>query len=155
MVGSSSTTMSFLLRSMKATNCLSLKKNFTEPSKVTVIWLLKSQKTPHEKTLNENVLDYLRSKKDLQSVEDIKTYGDLKALIAAAKMKKQGGEAAKELKNTIKGAIVDELVGKVPFAATAKNLFDFAKTAYSLPDEATEGTALKYLNIDDEIAKNC
>ena len=108
---------------------------------------------PSEKTLNENVLDYLRSKKDLQSVEDIKTYGDLKALIAAAKMKKQGGEAAKELKNTIKGAIVDELVGKVPFAATAKNLFDFAKTAYSLPDEATEGTALKYLNIDDEIAK--
>jgi len=107
---------------------------------------------PCEKTLNEGVLDYLRSRK-IQSIEEIETYGDLKALIAAAKMKKQGGQAAEELKNTIKGAIVDELVGKIPGAATAKSLFDFAKTAYSLPDEATEGTALKYLNIDDEIAK--
>ena len=107
---------------------------------------------PSEKMLNEGFMDYLKSR-NLQSIEDIQTYGDLKALIAAAKMKKQGGQAAEELKNTIKGAIVDELVGKIPGAATAKSLFDFAKTAYSLPDEATEGTALKYLNIDDEIAK--
>ena len=107
---------------------------------------------PSGKMLNEGFLDYLKSR-GLQSVEDIETYGDLKALIAAAKMKKQGGQAAEELKSTIKGAIVDELVGKIPGAATAKSLFDFAKTAYSMPDEATEGTALKYLNVDDAIAK--
>ena len=59
---------------------------------------------PSEKMLNEGFMDYLKSR-NLQSIEDIQTYGDLKALIAAAKMKKQGGQAAEELKNTIKALL--------------------------------------------------
>ena len=109
---------------------------------------------PSPSSLDEglSLTDYFKSRK-IQSIEDVRTYGDLKALIAVAKIKKQGGQAAGELKDTIKASLVDELIGKIPGAATAKNLFDFATTAYSLPDEATEGTALKHLNIDDEIAK--
>lgn len=114
--------------------------------------VIRITENPSPSSLDESLVDYFKSRK-IKSIEDVRTYGDLKALIAAAKIKKQGGQAAEELKGAIKGAIVDEIIGKIPGGPTSKNLFDFAKTAYSLPDEATEGTALKHLNVDDEIAK--
>ena len=99
-----------------------------------------------------NMLSFIKGR-NIQSVEDVDTIGDLKALIQAAQLKKQGGQAAEEIKSTLMNAVVDEIVGKVPGLAMAKGLFDAAKSAYSLPDEASEGTALKYLDVDDDVAK--
>ena len=99
-----------------------------------------------------NILSFIKGR-NIQSVEDVDTIGDLKALIQAAQLKKQGGQAAEEIKSTLMNAVVDEIVGKVPGLAMAKGLFDAAKSAYSLPDEASEGTALKYLDVDDDVAK--
>jgi hypothetical protein len=47
---------------------------------------------------------------------------------------------------------MDELLGKIPGAATAKNAADALKAMYSLPDEARTGTALDHMDIDDDVA---
>ena len=99
-----------------------------------------------------NMLSFIKGR-NIQSVEDVDNIGDLKALIQAAQLKKQGGQAAEEIKSTLMNAVVDEIVGKVPGLVMAKGLFDAAKSAYSLPDEASEGTALQYLDVDDDVAK--
>ena len=49
--------------------------------------------------------------------------------------------------------MVDELVGKIPGLATAKSLFSFAKEVYQLPDESRTGTALDYLDVDDDVSE--
>ena len=89
----------------------------------------------------------------MKTIQDIKTVGDLRALIQTAQLKKRGEQLKGGVVDAVKSAIVDEIVGKVPGLATAKNMFDLARSAYTLPDEATQGTALKYLNVDDDISK--
>ena len=32
-------------------------------------------------------------------------------------------------------------------------MFDLARSSYALPDEATQGTALKFLNVEDDVSK--
>ena len=90
---------------------------------------------------------------DAQLGDEIRTIGDLKKLIKQAQMKKRGEQVAGEIKGALKDALVDEILGKIPFAGTAKSLFDFAKSAYDLPDESRTGTALDYLDVDDDVAK--
>jgi len=89
----------------------------------------------------------------MKSPEDIKTVGDLRALIQTAQLKKRGEQLKGGVVDAAKSAIVDEIVGKIPGLAAAKSMYDLARSAYTLPDEATQGTALKYLNVDDDVSK--
>tara|TARA_Y100000296_G_scaffold1729_1_gene1829 strand:+ start:500 stop:1027 length:528 start_codon:yes stop_codon:yes gene_type:complete len=89
----------------------------------------------------------------MKTAMDIKTVGDLRALIQTAQLKKRGEQLKSGVVDAAKSAIVDEIVGKVPGLSAAKNMFDLARSAYALPDEATQGTALKYLNVDDDVSK--
>ena len=89
----------------------------------------------------------------MKSIKDVKTVGDLRALIQTAQLKKRGEQLKGGVIDAAKSAIVDEIVGKIPGLAAAKNMFDLARSAYSLPDEATQGTALKFLNVDDDVSK--
>ena len=41
----------------------------------------------------------------------------------------------------------------MPGLAAAKSLFDLARTTYNLPDESRTGTALDYLDVDDDVSK--
>ena len=90
---------------------------------------------------------------NVKTVRDIQTIGDLKALIQTAQLKKRGDQLKGGVVDAAKGAVVDELIGKVPFLASAKSIFDFAKQAYQLPDESRSGTALDYLDVDDDVSK--
>ena len=92
------------------------------------------------------------SKKKIEKIEDITTVGDLRKLIASAQGAKRWEQTKGEAGNAVKDAIVDEILGKIPGAASAKTMFDFLKTSYDLPDEKRSGTALDYLDVDDEIA---
>ncbi len=89
----------------------------------------------------------------MKTVRDVQTVGDLRALIQTAQLKKRGEQLKGGVIDAAKSAIVDEIVGKVPGLAAAKSMFDLAKSAYALPDEATQGTALKFLNVDDDVSQ--
>lgn len=93
------------------------------------------------------------SKKDIASVEDVETVGDLRKLIASAQDAKRWEQTKGEAGEMVKGAIVDEILGKIPGASAAKSLFDFVKASYDLPDDARTGTALDHLDVDDDVAK--
>tara|TARA_R110002074_G_scaffold158091_1_gene315148 strand:+ start:179 stop:682 length:504 start_codon:yes stop_codon:yes gene_type:complete len=90
---------------------------------------------------------------NIKSAADVKTIGDLKALIQTAHLKKRGDQLKGGVIDAAKNAVVDELVGKIPGLATAKSLFSFAKEVYQLPDESRTGTALDYLDVDDDVSK--
>ena len=90
---------------------------------------------------------------NVKTVRDVQTIGDLKALIQTAQLKKRGDQLKGGVVDAAKNAVVDELIGKVPFLASAKSIFDFAKQAYQLPDESRSGTALDYLDVDDDVSK--
>ncbi len=89
---------------------------------------------------------------EMKTMKDIQTVGQLRALIQTAQLKKRGEQLKGGVLDAAKSAIVDEIVGKVPGLAAAKSMFDLAKSAYALPDDATQGTALKYLNVDDDVS---
>ena len=90
---------------------------------------------------------------DEEQAGEIRTIGDLKKLIKQAQAKKRGEKAKENIKGALKDAVVDEILGKIPFAGTAKSLFDFVKSSYDLPDESRTGTALDHLDVDDDVAK--
>ena len=92
------------------------------------------------------------SKKEIKSIDDVETVGDLRKLIASAQDAKRWEQTKGEAGDAVKGAIVDEILGKIPGASAAKSMFDFVKTSYELPDEARTGTALDALDVDDEVA---
>ena len=92
------------------------------------------------------------SKKEITSIKDVQTVGDLRKLIASAQDAKRWEQTRGEAGDAVKGAIVDEILGKIPGAAAAKSMFDFVKSSYELPDEKRTGTALDALDVDDEVA---
>ena len=92
------------------------------------------------------------STKEIKSIDDVQTVGDLRKLIASAQDAKRWEQTKGEAGDAVKGAIVDEILGKIPGAAAAKSMFDFVKSSYELPDEARTGTALDALDVDDHIA---
>jgi hypothetical protein len=94
----------------------------------------------------------VEEKEKITSIDDVKTVGDLRAVIKYAKFKKQGKEGAKGLASTVADIVVDEIQGMIPGFATVKNLAMAAKSAYKLPDDAKAG-ALASLNVDDDVSK--
>ena len=90
---------------------------------------------------------------EMKTARDVETVGQLRALIQTAQLKKRGEQLKGGVLDAAKSAIVDEIVGKVPGLAAAKTMFDLVKSSYVLPDEATQGTALKFLNVDDDVSK--
>ena len=102
--------------------------------------------------LRQIVKEAFWSKKEIKSIEDVQTVGDLRKLIASAQDAKRWEQTKGEAGDAVKGAIVDEILGKIPGASAAKSMFDFVKSSYELPDEARTGTALDALDVDDHIA---
>ncbi len=102
--------------------------------------------------LLQKILVEKKQKKKMTSINDVKTVGDLRAVIKYAQLKKQGKEGAKGLAATVTDIVVDEIQGMIPGFATAKNLAMAAKNAYKLPDEAETG-ALAALDVDDDVSR--
>ena len=103
-------------------------------------------------SLNEGIIDDIFGKK-VKSLADVVTVGDFRKLVKYAQSSKSaelGKEAAAEW---AKSSLMDEFLGKIPGAATAKNAGDILKAMYNLPDESRTGTALDNLDIDDDVAK--
>jgi hypothetical protein len=99
------------------------------------------------KLLREYVKEIL--KEDTSGIQNV---GDLKKLIKQAKSKKRQEKGKEEIKGAITDAIVDEITGKIPGLAAAKSMFGALKNMYSLDDEARTGTALDYLDVDDDVS---
>ena len=95
--------------------------------------------------LREYIRELLREEPLTRNPE---TVGDLRALIDDAMSTKradQGKEAGKDL---AKGILADLLPG----GGTISGAFDAFKTMYSMPDDKRTGTALDYLDVDDEVS---
>ena len=86
--------------------------------------------------------------KEASLTRDPETVGDLRALIddaVSTKRSKQGKAAGKDL---AKGILADLLPG----GSTIAGAFDAFKAMYSMPDDKRTGTALDYLDVDDEVS---
>ncbi len=79
---------------------------------------------------------------------EIENVGDLKAAIAAASGKKRDEQGKAALKDFGKGFLADLLPG----GGTALSIHDLLKSTYTMDDEARTGTALDYLDVDDNIS---
>ena len=91
--------------------------------------------------------------KKVKSLDDVTTIGDFKKLIKYAQSSKRAELGKEAAADWVKSSFWDELLGKIPGAATAKNAADALKSMYNLPDEARSGTALDNMDIDDDVAK--
>ena len=92
--------------------------------------------------------DWEQEVERIETAENIKTIGDLKFVLDLAKLAKTDQKAEKAWTSFGTGFIADALGGGL-----VKSLADVVKDTYEAPDEATGGTALAYLNVDDGIAK--
>ena len=82
-------------------------------------------------------------------LDKLNTLGDLRKLVKKAKGKKQD-----EIRGAgVKDAAVGMLADLIPGAGTIKDLSSAAMKAYKMPDEAAEQSALKFLNVDDDMSK--
>ena len=97
------------------------------------------------KLLMENWRNFLKEGFDPNAMQ---TVGDLRNAVRGAIQAKRVGAG----KNAIKDVAVGMLLDIIPGASTASTLWDVAKSMYSLPDEKSSGTALDFLNVDDEIS---
>jgi len=109
------------------------------------------KKRQDESVVRDLVREILTEK--IKSIEDVKTVGDLRALIKHASGKKKGKAGGKGLADTAIDIVVDEIQAMIPGFATVKNLAMAAKGAYKLDDEAKTGSALDVMNVDDDISK--
>ena len=95
--------------------------------------------------------EYIRATlKEAPLTRNPETVGDLRALIddaMSAKRADQGKEAGKDLATGI-------LADLLPGGGTIKGAFDAFKMMYSMPDDKRTGTALDYLDVDDEVSSN-
>ena len=110
------------------------------------------------KLLREYIGEALRQeilvekKGEIKSIDDVKTVGDLKAVIRHAQRKKVGKVGGKGLADTALDIVVDEIQGMIPGFATVKNLTMAMKGVYDLDDKAKVGE-LSALNVDDDVSK--
>jgi len=79
---------------------------------------------------------------------NIETVGDLKALIKTATSKKKADQGKSAFKDLASGLLADV----IPGGGTVKGMFDAVKSMYSLPDEKRTGTALDYMDVDDDVS---
>ncbi len=89
----------------------------------------------------------------INKVSDVKTIGDLKALLHKALKLKAKKQATKGVGKAVGDAVADEILGKIPGLAAAKTFAAGLAAAYNMPDKARTGSALDYLDVDDEISK--
>lgn len=79
---------------------------------------------------------------------NIETVGDLKKLLKAATSAKREDQGKDAFKDLASGMIAD----LIPGLGTAKGAYDALKAMYSMPDDKRTGTALDYLDVDDEVS---
>ena len=101
------------------------------------------------KLLREYIREILKEAPEPSSIE---TVGDLKKLIKYAQSQKRAELGKEAAKDWAKDSFFDETLGKIPGFATAKNAAEALKAMYSLPDESRTGTALDYLDVDDDVS---
>ena len=97
------------------------------------------------KLLREYISELLKEASPTRNPE---TVGDLKALIddaLSAKRAEVGKGAAKDL-------AIGILADLLPGGGTIKGTFDAFKAMYSMPDDKRTGTALDYLDVDDDVS---
>lgn len=80
--------------------------------------------------------------------EQVTNVGQLRATLARALQVKKGEVRKDAIKNTAADLVLDV----IPGGATIKNVFDLAKSFYTLPDEKKTNTGLDYLNVDDDVS---
>lgn len=102
--------------------------------------------------LNEGFWEDALGGNRITKVEDVKTLGDLLAVLKYATSKKKEKQGKDVLKGAIKDAVVGEIMGKIPGLTAAKSVYDGIKLMYELPDEKRTGTALDYMDIDDNVS---
>ena len=114
----------------------------------------RSSENIHEAGIGRKLFGWMKDKdweqetERIETAENIKTIGDLKFVLDLAKLAKTDEKAEKAWSGFATGFIADLLGG-----GTVKSLADVVTDTYEAPDEATGGTALDYLNVDDGIAK--
>ncbi len=108
---------------------------------------MKIKKTQLRNIIKEVVIQ------EKMTVDDIETYGDLKKLIKYAQSAKRAELGKDAAKDWAKDSFFDEILGKIPGAATARNAAEALKAMYNLPDESRTGTALDSLDVDDDVSK--
>ena len=101
------------------------------------------------KLLREYIREILKEAPETSSIE---TVGDLKKLIKYAQSAKRAELGKEAAKDWAKDSFFDETLGKIPGVAAAKNAAEALKAMYSLPDESRTGTALDYLDVDDDVS---
>ena len=79
---------------------------------------------------------------------DLRNIGHLKDALAAAKGKKRSDQGKDALKDLGKGFLAD----LIPGGGTMSSIYDLLKTTYSMDDDKRTGTALDYLDVDDEVS---
>jgi len=90
--------------------------------------------------------------KEAPEASSIETVGDLKKLIKYAQSAKRAELGKEAAKDWAKDSFFDETLGKIPGVATAKNAAEALQSMYRLPDESRTGTALDYLDVDDDVS---
>ncbi len=100
--------------------------------------------------LREYIREILKEAEENESSESptIETVGDLKDAIAAATGKKRGKQGKKAAKNFAKSVFIDLFPGMGTISGAGEAL----KAMYSMPDDKRSGTALDYLDVDDEVS---
>ncbi len=101
------------------------------------------------KLLREYIREILKEAPETSSIE---TVGDLKKLIKYAQSAKRAELGKEAAKDWAKDSFFDETLGKIPGVAAAKNAAEALKAMYNLPDESRTGTALDYLDVDDDVS---
>ena len=101
------------------------------------------------KILREFIRETLKEAPDVSSIE---TVGDLKKLIKYAQSAKRAELGKEAAKDWAKDSFFDETLGKIPGVSTAKNAAEALKAMYNLSDESRTGTALDYLDVDDDVS---
>ena len=104
--------------------------------------------------LREYVREVIKEEQEkIDSLKDVDTVGDLKRVVSTAISKKRSEKGKAGLKDAITGAVWDEISGKIPGLALTKSLAGALKSMYTADDTAKTGTALDYLNVDDDVSK--
>lgn len=80
--------------------------------------------------------------------QQVTNVGELRAILNRAMQAKKGEIQKDALKDTVSGLLID----LIPGGASIKNVFDLAKTLYTLPDEKRTNTGLDHLNVDDQVS---
>ena len=92
--------------------------------------------------------EYIRKVLQESASPSFETVGDLKKAIKAASSSKKDAQGKEALKDLGKSIFADLFPG----GGTISSLFDLVKNTYTMDDNARTGTALDYLDVDDDVS---